>query len=76
MRAHGAPRRVRPGDDVDLDDVVEWYEYEWLPEPHGMSWSLKTGERVRIRTPVEGLFLAGYTTDVLGIDYDAEAYSA
>jgi phytoene dehydrogenase-like protein len=61
---------------IDLADVIEWYEYEWLPEPHGMSWSLKTGERAPMRTPVDGLFLAGYTTDVLGIDYDAEAYSA
>jgi phytoene dehydrogenase-like protein len=61
---------------VDLDELVEWHEYEWVPEPSGMSWALKTGERAPMCTEVGGLYLVGYTTEVDGMDYDAEAHSA
>jgi phytoene dehydrogenase-like protein len=61
---------------VDLEDVAEWHEYEWITEAQSMPWTLKTDERAPMRTPIGGLFLAGYSTEVLGADYDAEANSA
>jgi hypothetical protein len=61
---------------VDLEDVVEWHEFAWITEPCMMSWQLKPGDRVASRTPIDGLYLEGFTTDVVGVDYDAEAYSA
>jgi phytoene dehydrogenase-like protein len=61
---------------LDLDDVVEWHEHHWLTEPNTMAWQNRTGARVPSRTPIAGLYLEGYTTDVDGVDYDAEACSA
>jgi hypothetical protein len=61
---------------LDLEDVTEWHEYEWITEAQSMPWTLKTDERAPMRTPLDGLFLAGYSTEVLGTDYDAEANSA
>jgi len=61
---------------VDLEDVTEWHEYEWITETQSMPWTLKTDERAPMRTPIDGLYLAGFSTEVVGTDYDAEANSA
>jgi phytoene dehydrogenase-like protein len=61
---------------ANLDEIVEWHEYQWIPEAHSMGWAYKVDDRAPQRTPVAGLYLSGYTTDVEGIDYDADACGA
>jgi phytoene dehydrogenase-like protein len=60
----------------NLDEATEWSEFQWVQEAHSMGWSCKTGDRASQRSPIPGLYLSGYTTDVEGIDYDADACGA
>jgi phytoene dehydrogenase-like protein len=61
---------------ANLDEATEWSEFQWVREAHSMGWALKTGDRASQRSPLPGLYLSGYTTDVEGIDYDADACGA
>jgi hypothetical protein len=61
---------------ANLDEATEWSEFQWVAEAHSMGWSCKTGDRASQRSPIPGLYLSGYTTDVEGIDYDADACGA
>jgi phytoene dehydrogenase-like protein len=60
----------------NLDEVTEWAKPQWFNGPGMPSWTYKTGERVPMKSPLPGLYMQGFTVDIQGAFYDAEAHSA
>jgi phytoene dehydrogenase-like protein len=60
----------------NLDEIVEWREFQWIPEAHSQGWATKTGERISQKSPIPGLYFSGYATETEGVDYDADACGA
>jgi phytoene dehydrogenase-like protein len=62
---------------TDLDDCVEWSRYQYLSGPEMRACYLKPVARHPVKVPtVQGLYLAGPTTEGLGAYQDLECEAA
>jgi len=62
---------------LDLDDCVEWSRYQYLPGPEMRACFLKPVARHPVKiTTIEGLYMAGSTSEGLGAYQDLECEAA